>query len=405
VDTIYVYVDRALPPALAAQFTWSAYRSADNLTGIWTPVALTQPVTFNPVLLRFEIRIERTQARFLKVVTQPLPVGATTDPQFQEIFATELQFFEATPAELARGQTTDLAGNLNGTTRLVLVPDLGLAYDLSSALTHSDDRDPTWSVTNGLSLARRLDPVFAVAARVDRTDFDSGRGLESSNRWSGSLTAEPIPTFGATASYSGQLAQTEEGDTLSNSGTLGARADLYEGVAVNGSGTVSWARLPEGTTSRSFLTSGSVSLVPNRYMSASGTASYSQGTQTGGGRAPRTDRRTFLEASAALTPVRALALSGGVSRQFGGDLPPVTLATFSGSVSPFPGGDLQLRYGYTETFDSGTEQRARFHGPTARWNIRPGWHIDAGYALQDVTAPAFSQKTRAFNANLLITLR
>lgn len=403
VNAIHVYVDRALPTALAEALDWAAFQSDDNVD--WTPVALAGAVGFNPVLFRFEVPIERTQARYLKVVTRPLPTTATTDPQFREIFVTELQFLEVTPAELARGRTSDLSGNLSGTTRILLMPDLGLSYDFSGFITHADARAPTWAVTNGLSMARRLDPVFAVAARVDRSDSDAGRGRESQNRWSASLSAEPLPTLGAVASYSGQFADTEGGSVISNSGTLSARADLYEGIAMNATGSVSWQRAGSGRTSRSVLTSASTSIIPNRYLSLGGSASYTEGTQSGGGQPERTDQRGFLEASASLSPFPALALSGTVTRQFGGSIRPATLASFSGAVSPFPGGDLQLRYSYQETYDGAADQRTRGHGPGARWNIRPGWYLDVAYAVQDAWAPATFQHSRALNANLLITLR
>ncbi len=405
VSAIYVYIDQdqILTPALAALFQWSVYRSDDNVD--WTPVARIGAVAYNPLLFRFEVAIERTQARYLKVVTMPLPATATPDPQFREIFVTELQFFDVLPAEAVRGRSSDFAGMLNATTRILLDPTLGVSYDFSSSLSHSDRHPSTWAIVNGLSLARRLDPVFAVAARVERSDSDSGRGHEAANRWSASLSADPIPTVGATASYSGQLTETGEGNAIANTATLAARADLYEGVAANASGSVSLARSAAGVSSRSYLTSASTSIVPNRFVSLTGSASYASGTQSGGGRAERSDRRGVVEASAAVTPVPALALSGTVTRQFGSTIRPATLASFTGSLSPFPGGDLQLRYVYTESFDGAADQRTRSHGPSARWNIRPGWHLDTSYSLQDASAPASSQHSQTFNANLLITFR
>jgi hypothetical protein len=409
VNAIHVYVDRTIPVALEALLGWAAYQSDNNLD--WTEVCGggTRPpclVTFNPVLLRFEIQIERTQARFLKVITRPLPATAP-DPQgeFRDLFVTELQFLEVVPAELARGRTSQVAGNLSATTRLLLVPDLGLAYDFSGFLSHADDRQATWSILNGLSLARRLDPVFAVAARVDRSDFDLGRGLEAQNRWSASLSADPLPTVGGLVSYTGQLSQLEEGTAISNSATLSARADLYEGLAVNGTGSVSLARNEVDVTSRSLLVAASTSIVPNRYVSLTGSASYTDSESSGGGRPPRSDERGFLEASASLAPFPALSVAGSVSRQFGGTTRPVTLASASGAFSPFPGGDLQLRYSYQETFDSAAELRSRVHGPSARWTIRQGWHLAASYNEQESRAPASFQRTRAFNANLLVSLR
>jgi hypothetical protein len=98
VAEIHVVVDRAVPPELAAHFVWDAYRSDDNLA--WTPVALSGAVAFDPVLLRFEIPISRAQARYLKVVTRPLPSTSTSDPRYGEIFVTELQFLDLVPAQL-----------------------------------------------------------------------------------------------------------------------------------------------------------------------------------------------------------------------------------------------------------------------------------------------------------------
>ncbi len=403
VNAIQVYVDRTLPPALSGLFTWTAYRSDDNVD--WVPVPITGAVSFDPVLMRFEVPIGQTQARYLKVVTSPLPSTATPDPQFGEIFVTELQFYNVIPAELARGRSSDLAGNLNGTTRIVLVPDLGLSYDFTGRLSHGQDRPITWAVVNGVSLARRLDRVFAVAARVERSDGDAGRGEESQNRWSTSLSADPVPTLGGIVSYSGQLAQTREGTSISNTGSLGARADLYEGIAANASTSVSLARTPSGLTSTSYLTAASTSVVPNRFVSLTGSGSFSSSVVSAPGLPDRRDRRGVVEMGASVMPVPALALSGSVARQFGGSTRPTTLASFTGGFSPFPGGDLQLRYTYSESYESAAQRRTRAHGPGARWNIRSGWNLEAGYSVQDSTAPASSQHTRAFNANLLITFR
>jgi len=258
---------------------------------------------------------------------------------------------------------------------------------------------------NGLSLARRLDPVYAVAARVERVDSDSGRGHEATNRWSGSLTADPLPTLGALVSYSGQLAQLEDGTTVSHSGTFSARADLYEGIALGGTASTSWTRTETGATARSLLASANASIVPNPIVSLTGSFALRDSTQSGGGQPAIEDRRALAEGSVSLSPFPALSMSGAVSRQFLGEAPPVTLWSFNGGFSPFPGGDLQLRYAYGETYDTAAQLRTRSHGPAARWNIRSGWYLNIGYSFREERAPALSQDSRSFNANLLITLR
>jgi hypothetical protein len=408
VNAIHVYIDQdqRLPQSVAALFSWEAYQSDDNARGEWTPVAVTGPVVYNEALFRFEVPIERTRARYLKVVTRPLRESpATTDPQFREIFVTELQFFDVVTAEEARGRRSDVNGNLSGTTRILLVPDLGLSYDFSGSLAHYGERRPTWSIVNGLSLARRLDPVYGVAARVERVDADAGRGWEALNRWSASLSADPLPTLGALLSYSGQLAQLEGGTALSNSGTFSARADLYEGIALGGTASAARGRGETGVTSRSLLTSVNMSIVPNPILSLAGSYALSDTAQSGGGQPDHSERRNLLEGSASLSPFPALSLAGTVTRQFARAARPVTLWSFSGAFSPFPKGDLQLRYSWTETYDTAAELRTRTHGPGARWNIRPGWYLNAGYSVRETRAPAVSEDSRSFNANLLITLR
>ncbi len=92
VDTVRVSVDRALDPAVSAAFAWTAWRSDDNVD--WTPVALAGPVAFRASpQFQFEIPIARTQARYVKVVAQPLPPGITTDPRYAVVFVTELQLY------------------------------------------------------------------------------------------------------------------------------------------------------------------------------------------------------------------------------------------------------------------------------------------------------------------------
>ncbi len=94
VSEVYVWVDRSLPVDVAGAFSWAAYRSDDNLT--WTPVPFAGPVTFGAFDDRFELRIERTQARYLKAVARPLTAGTTLDPRFADILVTEIELYLST---------------------------------------------------------------------------------------------------------------------------------------------------------------------------------------------------------------------------------------------------------------------------------------------------------------------
>jgi hypothetical protein len=403
VNAVYVWVDRQIPDDVASSFQWEAYRSDDNVN--WTPITITGAVVFGILENRFEISIERTEARYLKVVTRPLVSTLTTDPQLSEIFVTEAQFLLVVPAEEARGRSSSFGGSLNANGRLSLVPSINLAYDVSSLITHSDTGSVTWAISNGLTASRRLNPVFRVSGRVDRTDTDSGLGHESSNRWGGSLSIEPLTTLGGLVSYGGQFSQSRGGNALTQTLALLGRADLYEGIALSATGTQGLGFNEAHQTVQSTTGSAGLSLVPNRFFSANGNASYTGSSQRGGDAPDRTDRRVALDAAATLSPFPALALAGGVSRFLAKNLPPQTLANFSASLSPFPGGALSIRYAYLETLDTAADQRTRVHGPSLRWNIRAGWFFDSGYSFQETHAPAEQTSGRAFNANLTITLR
>lgn len=402
VNMVYVWVDRQVPADVAATFTWEAYRSDDNVT--WTRVD-TGPVQFGLVDNRFEIPIQRTEARYLKVVTRPMAATLTSDPQLSEIFVTEAQFLQLVAAAEARGRTSAVSGSVNSSGRLVLLPSIGLTYDVSSVLTHSDSARVTWAINNGLSASKSLTHDVRVSGRVDRSDLDSGRGHEASNRWAGSLIAQPLPTVSGSATYSGQYSQNVSGNALVNNLALTGQADLYEGIAVSAGGSAGVGYNETGQTVRSTAGTASLSLIPNRNMSVSGGASYVASTQTGGGLPEVSDRRAALDVGATVRPFPALALTGGASRFFARNVPPQTLWNFGATFSPLPGGALSLRYTYQESYDSSVETRSRLHGPALRWNIRPGWFFDSSYSFQDTHSLVEETSGRSFNANLIVTLR
>ncbi|HSN92775.1 MAG TPA: hypothetical protein VLS93_16200 [Anaeromyxobacteraceae bacterium] len=411
VNRIHVYLDRQISdPAILQEFVtglsqWNAYQSDDNLD--WTAVAVDRAnITFDPFLNRFEIPLAaEVRARHLKVVTRPLRTAVTTDPQMAEIFVTEIQFLLRTPASEVPPTSFAFSQSLNGTAKVALLKSPALTYDVTAFLTDDSETDRiTYSVVNGLSFSKRLSRVFLTAARVERSDSDAGRGHEALNRWSASLSADPLPTLGGSLTYTGQLAQRPTGNAVSHSAGAYARADLYQGISLGGSATVSLADDERGITTRATALSASASVVPNRVVSASASAAYTESEQRGGGKPDRTDDSGVVEGTVSLSPFPALALAASLSRFFA--VPsPATLASFSGSFSPFPGGALVLRYGYQETLDTRADARTRTHGPSVRWNIRQGWYLDGGATFAYSEAPAQTIDTQSVFANLLITLR
>ena len=74
------------------------------------------------------------------------------------------------------------------------------------------------------------------------------------------------------------------------------------------------------------------------------------------------------------------------------------------AVSPLRGGSLTFAYGYSETLDTGGDQLTRTHGPTLRWNIRPGWFFNGSYSFLDSAAPSQTLSSRGLSLNLVIRL-
>lgn len=406
VNVLYVYVDRTLPDEVAASFTWTVYQSDNNLD--WTQVGGTLVGLFDPLLNRFEISIPRTAARYLKVVTRPLAPSVAIPVQFSDIFVTELQLYLVVPAEEAVGRNSTLGGNLNASTKFRILEGEGLSltYDLSTLFTHSSESSQvTYSVTNGLSAGRRLARTVVTSGRIERNDTDVGQGHLSGNRWSGTLAYDPIPTFGTALLYSGQLNQTRDGTSSAHTFGAAARADLYQGIATSANVTYGLGRDETGRDTRTTSVAASTTITPNRYFSMAGSAGVSDSKQTGAGRPEQSDQRGLIQGSASLSPFRALAMSGSVTRIFGRRIPPQTLISFGAGFSPFQGGDLQLRYAYQEAIDVTGEQRTRTHGPTVRWNVRRGWFLDGGYSFLDSSAPAQDVSARFYFANLSIALR
>ncbi len=93
VSTIYVWVDRPLPPVVVNSFSWDIYTSPDNQN--WFFAQTVFPAYFSQFANRFEISFSTVSARYVKVVTRPLAIAVIPPPGFDvsNIFITEVQAF------------------------------------------------------------------------------------------------------------------------------------------------------------------------------------------------------------------------------------------------------------------------------------------------------------------------
>lgn len=412
VNLIHVWVDRPLPAAVWSTYSWTAYQSNDNLD--WTPVPITAPVAFGTFDNRFEIAIASTRARYYKVVVRPLAPGVTVDPLYANVFVTEIQLFEVVPVTQAPARSDEVAGVLSGSARVLILRSPFLTYDFTGSLSHQNVFNlRSWSITNGLSFSERLSRVFFTSARVERTDSgQEGRPHAGTTRWSASLSAEPIPAAGASLVYSGQYQEgTVEqfaalGSVLTNSVTLSARADPYQGVSLSASVGYNYASAEEGRRSSGGNLGVNLTLTPHQTIVFTASYAATRNDVSGGGLPDRTDQNSALQATVSFTPVSAFFLSAGAYRSIGfGAIKPSTLANFSVGLSPFPRGQLLLRFGFNETLDTASEARTRLYGPGLRWNIRSGAYLDAAYTWTESVQPALRTFTGAFLAKLTISFR
>ena len=242
VNTVQVWVDRLLPPELSSSYTWAAYQSDDNR--VWTPVSITGPVTFGPFQNRFEIPIQETRARYLKVVTQPLRVGLTVDPAYANVFVTEMQVFLVRPADSVPREQATSGGVLNATASTLIWRAANLSWDVAAnGEWRTSPGVKTWSFMNTFTASQWLSRTLQVNERIARQDGDEGLGHYGQTDWSAGLVWRPLPTFNGSLIYSGQFIDSrptldvETGEYVNlpvgflHTLTSLIRADLYEGIS------------------------------------------------------------------------------------------------------------------------------------------------------------------------------
>lgn len=406
VSEIHVAVDRPLPPEVAGAFSWSAYRSDDNLS--WTPVALAGPVAFGAFDDRFEIPIERTEARYLKVVTRPLPQGATLDPRFADVLVTEIELLDVVPAAVLRGASRRTSGIGSASLRAKLLADRRLFYDLGLNLTHgsseaggSSDEFVTFDVMNGLSYDQALGRTFTFSGRLERTDSRQRSREDHVTRLSASLGAFPLPTLSSTATYSAVLTQSAEGRSLDNSALVFVQAQPYQGIALQGSASYTIGSR-RGVTSRAHSTAVMATVTPHPALTLSGSFTDQTSRVDAAGSTRASQRR--VEGGLTFAPVQAVYLSASLGRVEIEGRPPQRVSTLAASLRPFPRGTVYLSARYNESYDSSFETRTRTFGPSLRWNIHGANYLEASYSVQDTTTPLLETHLTLLAAKLSIRI-
>jgi len=401
VNELRLWVDQRLPAGVAGAFTFTVWQSDDNIT--WTPVGLSGAASFSTLENRFDIPIQRTSVRYLKVVTRPLPAGVTTDLAYAKILVTELQAWLVEP--LPVGTTTQNLdrGAASGSARYVLVRSWNFTWDGFGDVSRTSDQDFTqWIVTNGLSFTKRVTDPMVLSGRVERSDDEAGGGRETSHRANLSAAFDPLPTVGSTMAVNALRYDGPAGGRTESGSQLGLRLDLYSGVSLTAQGDFTYSWTDEGVNTRRVSGTGNGSITPYKTLTLAGSFNYTDSLKTSSGLADVRDRRARVDGSASWAPMPALAIAASVGRELYQHIG--NLFTVNAQASPFREGALQLSFTYAETLDTIADSRTRTFGPTLRWRFATRGHLEMAYTNNRTRTAITTTDSQVLYARLTINL-
>jgi len=402
INTLFVWVDRELPNAIAGSFLWEIYVSDDNVD--WTLLQTLSSAPFGTFQNRFELQFSNVTTRFIKVVTRPLMASVPGASDFPDIFVTELQAFvrRAVASGGEKFTSTFQRYELGGKVKILDSPSL--YYD--TYLFHSKS-DPSgekrFSLSNGFSASHRFNQVFSGRARVLREDSEEQEVGTVSYRYDASVTATPLTTLSTTFSYSGAMDEIDdEGSENRNSFYLGGTAELYKGISVNFSGGLSYNQLATGEKNETTRLNLGATIVPNSKLTMNVNVSDQKKKNSGGDEPDTTTSTKRGDLQLSYYPFRTLFLSARIE-VIQDELRTRTTQDYGFNWSPFPDGDLQFFFQYSESLRPEDDQQSRIFGPSMRWRISRYFILDMAYSI--ITSEDRTQNTdlKIFSTNLRVT--
>jgi len=377
-NTLYVWVDRELPPEIANAFSWEVYTSPDNR--VWNRVTTVLPAPFGPFQNRFEIRLPTVTSRFIKVATRPLTSIVPRASEFPNIFVTEIQAFLTKPADEVRGKTTRTTqtGSVDFRTRLLDRPSLYYDFSYNTVNVSPPSRTQS-SMINGLSASHVFSGIFSANGRVTREDNRIVNDLkETAYTYTASLQAVPLKTLRHVLLFSGRNDQLVEASRDLYSLIFQNSAQLYRGIEIFLNGGVTREKFDTGEKQESENLLFGASFAPNRTLTVTLNFNGTWTDRTGGERPDETtvDRRG--DASISYRPFDTLYLLASFSRiERPGNND--TTQNYSLNWSPFPSGALLFNFAFNQDLSARDNTKVQTVRPSLRWNVTSRISLDMSY--------------------------
>ncbi|WP_157046174.1 hypothetical protein [Geotalea uraniireducens] len=412
VNTLFVFVDRDLPPGIANFFSWDVYTTSEDPGSgnpEWTLVKTIAAAPFTPFLnsFRFQIDFPNVTARAVKVVVTPLtPVAAALTPTFQNpdrIFVTEVQAYIRKSANEVKGDAGRTSHIYNMDVKARLLDVLALYYDGSFFFTRTSPSSTTrYTLSNGLHLDHTFNDMISGSSRVAREDDEEPDGHRVSYLYSASLKAVPVKTLSHTLIYSGRNEAISGKTKNTNSLTLYNYAELYKGLNLNLSGGATFVTTETGVKEENYNVVFGANIVPNKTLSMNVNYTFNKTNTTGG----LTSQATGLfqqraELNATFRPFATLYLfaSLGMVDQ---DSKTDTLMNYGANWSPFPDGTIQFNFSYNESLRTQDNSKIRLITPSLSWKVTSYSLLDVAYAFTTSDSITQTVDSKIFNVNYKI---
>jgi hypothetical protein len=395
-NTLRVWVDRALPPEIASAFSWRVFVSQDGED--WTLAFSAGAAPFGPFDNRFDIETPELVTRHIKVVVAPLAPTAPFAADHPSILVTELEaVLRRRAGELATEASTTARRATVGL-RARLLPSQPLHYEMAYFLTDASGAPERFSLSNGLSYSHKLGPVYSVAARVARIDGEERERGIVTHTYSASLGAQPLATLRHNLVLSGSRAERLEGTREFTSLILSSFLEVRRGVEVGASLGRSVTLDERDRRLTTDLVNAGATLVPHPTTTV--TVSLQDRSVESGAAALDSRDQRGAELGLAWRPVPAFYLVASHRLEETGTRPRRRANDFILSWAPFSEGALQLSVSYGETLRSRPDSTQERLTPGLRWNITPSMFAELTYSRFRSEFRPVTSDTEAVTATL-----